>query len=81
MMCHVTERFTISLPDELAGDVRRRARKAKRPVSHVIADALRAQETADLRERMREGYRTVADESRAFSEAALPIAMETWPED
>jgi predicted transcriptional regulator len=77
----MTERLTISLPDDVAENVRKRARKSKKPVSRVIADALRQQERAELEERMREGYRAVAEENRRLAEEALPAILEVLPDD
>jgi len=73
--------MTISLPDEIADDVRRRARKRRSSVSGVIADALRKNAEEEIRERMREGYRAMADEDRRLAEEALPAIREILPDD
>jgi predicted transcriptional regulator len=80
-MCDVTERFTISLPNDIAGDVRRRAHRTNRPVSHVIADALRAQERAELQARLEQDYQDAAEESYRLAEEALPAVREVLPDD
>lgn len=77
----VAERMTISLPAKTAKRMRDKARKTGKPLSRVIADELEEREEARVRELMIEGYRASAEETRKFAEEALPVALETWPED
>ena len=76
-----TERLSITLPKQMAKSVREEARKTRRPVSRVIADALKERDEAHQRELMIRGYKEAAEENRRFAEEALPLALETWPED
>jgi len=76
-----TQRITITLPDRVASRLRQEARKRKKPVSHVISEALEAQEAERIRELMVEGYKEFAALNKELAEEWWPIAAETWPDD
>ncbi len=76
-----TERITVTLPSEIAERLRREGKEQRKPVSRLVAEALAAQEEQRIRQRMIEGYKAVAAENLKFAEEALPLALETWPDD
>ena len=76
-----TQRITITLPDRLAAELRKRARAARKPVSRLVAEALREQEEARIRELMIRGYIESRDESKRLAEEWLPLSTENWPEE
>ncbi|MEK7248610.1 MAG: hypothetical protein AAB092_09095 [Chloroflexota bacterium] len=76
-----SERITITLTERLAKRVRQEARKTKRPVSQVIAGAIKAQEDAEIRERMIQGYKECSEENVRLAEEFFPIVGETLPDD
>ncbi len=76
-----SERITITLPERLAKRVRQQAKKTKRPVSKVIADAIQAEEAAVRRQLLIEGYIATRDENRRIAEEFWPIAGETLPDE
>jgi predicted transcriptional regulator len=71
-----SERITITLPERLAKRVRQEARKTRRPVSRVIADAIKAQEDAEIRERMIQGYKECSEENVRLAEEGMPLFAE-----
>lgn len=71
-----SERITITLPERLAKRVRQQAKKTRRPVSRVIADAIRAEEEAELRERLIQGYKECSEENVRLAEEGLPLFIE-----
>ncbi len=76
-----SERITITLPERLAKRVRQQARKTGRPVSGVIADALRREEEESERQKLIQGYIASREENRKIAEEFWPIAAETLPDD
>jgi metal-responsive CopG/Arc/MetJ family transcriptional regulator len=77
-----SERFTITLPGDLSARVRKRARDERKPVSRVIADALRRAEEEEIRRRMIEGYKAAAldEETRRVTAEFEALDAEDWPE-
>ncbi len=76
-----TQRITVTLPSRLAELVRKEAKRSKRPVSRVIAEAVAKQEEDAIRQRMIEGYKEFAALNKELAEEFWPIAGETWPDD
>jgi predicted transcriptional regulator len=76
-----TQRFTITLPDDVGKLVRKKARDQKKPVSRVIAEAIEASERERVRQMAIEGYITTREESRRIAEEWWPIAGEGLPDD
>jgi hypothetical protein len=76
-----SDRFTITIPKEMASRVRKRARKERKPISRVIADDLEIAERARMREEMVEGARASSALNKQIAEEFWPIAGETWPVD
>lgn len=81
MLTMGTQRFTITVPEDVGKSVRKQAREQKKPVSRVFTEAVQAQERERIRQRMIEGYIAMRDESRRIAEEWWPIAGETWPSD
>jgi predicted transcriptional regulator len=76
-----SDRMSITLPHDLANRIRSKAKAAKRPVSRIIAEELRKAEEEEIRQRMIEGYKAMAEENRKLAEEFLPLAAEVWPDD
>lgn len=76
-----TQRITITLPARLAQEVRKEARKGKRSVSSVVAEALAKREEERIRQLMIEGYKAMAEENERMAEEFLPAAAEALPDD
>jgi predicted transcriptional regulator len=76
-----TERITVTLPSETIARIKKEARRRKRPVSRLIAEALEERNRQQIRERMIVGYKATREENLRFAEEALPLALETWPSD
>jgi hypothetical protein len=76
-----SDRFTITVPEEIAKRVRKRAREERKPVSQVIADDLRTAERERIRQRMIEGYKAMAEENERLAEEWFEISAETWPDE
>ena len=81
-----TQRLTITLPNPLAEAVRTQAKKSKRPISSIIAEALALQEKERIKQLMIEGYKEFAELNRQLAQEFWPIAGETlpdesWPDD
>ncbi|MDP2948647.1 MAG: ribbon-helix-helix protein, CopG family [Chloroflexota bacterium] len=75
------ERITITLPKEMAEDIRKAAAARRESVSKFVAQALIAARQMDLRSWMIEGYQEMAEENHRLAEESLAIAQETWPRD
>jgi hypothetical protein len=81
-----TQRITISLPAGMIERVKSEAKRSKRPVSRIVADALARQEEEEVRLRMIEGYREISVLNKQLAEEFWPIVgetlpAETWPDD
>jgi predicted transcriptional regulator len=76
-----TQRFTITLPDDVGKLVRKKARDQKKPVSRVIAEAIEASERERIRQEMIRGYKESAALNKQLAEEWMPISLETWPDD
>lgn len=76
-----TQRFTITLPEDIGERIQKRAREQKKPVSRVIAEDLDAAERERIRQRMIEGYIATREENRRVAEEWWPIAGEGLPDD
>jgi hypothetical protein len=70
------KRMTITLPERLAKCVQDEARRSGRPVSRVIADAIKAQEDANLRELMIQGYKESSKLNKELAEEGMPLFRE-----
>ncbi|MEX0799832.1 MAG: ribbon-helix-helix protein, CopG family [Dehalococcoidia bacterium] len=77
----MSKRLTVTLPDELAAELREEAARTGDPVSRLVARAIADRKRQRLRELMAEGYRAWADEDERLAEEAIPVALETWPDD
>lgn len=77
----VSERITVTLPNQLARQLRKRAQEQHRPISQLVADALQRQEDERYRELMLEGYREWSTLNRELAEDALPANQEVLPPD
>ncbi len=77
----MTQRITISLPDRLAAELRKRARETRKPVSRLVAEAVKEQEEARIREAMIRGYIESREENKRIAEEFWPVAGETLPDD
>jgi hypothetical protein len=80
-MAMSTQRLSITLPTEMAQNLRREARKRRRPISRLVADAVRAQDRARIEQLMVEGYREAAALNKQLAEEALPAIREVLPPD
>ncbi len=69
-------KVTVSLDRTLVQEIDRAARASGRPRSRVIEEALRAWRRRRLEAELREGYRALAEETRAGAEGWLPAASE-----
>jgi hypothetical protein len=73
-------RITISLDLEIAGKLRQYAAEDGVPASRYVARLVEQ----DLRRRdievAKQGYRETGPDTLEFAEAALPLALEVWPE-
>jgi predicted transcriptional regulator len=69
------KRMTITLPERLAKCVQDEARRSGRPVSRVIADAIKAQEDANLRELI-QGYKESSKLNKELAEEGMPLFRE-----
>ncbi len=81
-----TQRITITLPNPIAETVRTQAKRSKRPISSIIAEALVNQEEERMERLMIEGYKEFAELNLQLAEEFWPIAGETlpdesWPDD
>jgi metal-responsive CopG/Arc/MetJ family transcriptional regulator len=65
------ERITITLPARVAKRVRDKAKKTGTPVSQIIAEALKEQEDALLREQLIKGYREMAKLNKELAEEGI----------
>ena len=77
----MSKRVTVTLPDELAAGLKEEAARTGAPVSRLVARAIAERSRRRLRQLMAEGYRAWADEDERLAEEAMPIALETWPDD
>ena len=77
----MSKRLTITLPDNLAADLRREAATTRKPVSRIIAQAVITRKEQITRQLMAKGYREMAAEGRKMAEESLTAALETWPND
>jgi predicted transcriptional regulator len=77
----MSKRITVTLPDELADRVRKKARQTGRPVSGILAEALRKSERDEFNARLAEQYRAAAEEAKAVAEEWWPLVEESWPDD
>lgn len=76
-----TQRITVTLPDRIAERLRRESRETGKPVSRLVAEALREQEEEEIRQKMIEGYKAMSEENRRFAEEALPLFREVLDDD
>lgn len=72
------ERISLSLPKELAIDLRTRAKKQRRTRSAVVTDLLLQAKRAEESCLMEEGYRYYAEELAQVAREAMPLAAEVW---
>ena len=77
----VTQRITITLPDGLARELRRKAKRTKKPVSRLVKEAIEQQHLEEIRQRMIEGYKAMAEENLRLAEEWLPLTVEVLPDD
>jgi hypothetical protein len=73
-------KLNISLDEGIVRAMRHRAAELHKPASRYLADLIQADVRRRQDELAAEGYRLLSEETRAFAEAALPLAAETWPE-
>lgn len=76
-----SERITVTLPSDLAKQLKAESERTGTPVSQLVAEALRRKEAEALRERMKEGYTALAEENKRIAEEWLPVTAEVWPDD
>ena len=67
-------KLSISLPPDLAADLRLRAERAGRPVSHLIADAVERMLIEEEQTRLDAALAADADENLGWSRATAPDA-------
>jgi hypothetical protein len=72
-------KLNVSFEMEVAKKLKRRAGERKMPTSRYLAELIEADDKAALDALAEEGYRLYSQEGLEFAEAALPIALETWP--
>ncbi|HLB26173.1 MAG TPA: ribbon-helix-helix protein, CopG family [Dehalococcoidia bacterium] len=77
----MSKRLTITLPDDLAADLRHEAAATRKPVSRIVAQAIVTRKEQFTRQLMAKGYREMAAEGRKMAEESLTAALETWPGD
>jgi hypothetical protein len=77
----MTQRLTITLPDDLARSIRDRAKEAHRPVSQVVVDALREADETAHQQRLAKAYQSISAEARERAEEWLPAVADNWPSD
>lgn len=63
-------------PSGLADDIRKEAKRQRRTVSSLVAEALAESEKDRIRQRMIEGYREMADENERLAEDWLSVSLE-----
>ena len=76
-----TQRLTISLPSDVVERVRREAKRDRRPVSKIVAEALAKLDEEAIRQRMIEGYIATREEGERLAEEWLPLGFEALPDD
>ena len=75
-----TVKLNISLDDEVADQLRRRAAESNQPASRYLAGLIRDDVRRHRDELAVEGYRHLARDTADFARAAESFATETWPE-
>jgi len=76
-----TQRITITVPAHIAERLRKEAKRRRRPVSRLVAEALEQQEQERIRQLMIEGYKAMSEENLRLAEEAWPAVIESWPRD
>lgn len=75
-----TVKLNISLEESVLGLLRDRAAELQVPASRYLAELIRADARRRQDELAAEGYRALSADTAEWAEAALPLALETWPE-
>jgi predicted transcriptional regulator len=70
-------KLTVSIDRAVAKRLDDLVKARKRARSALVEEAIRDWEQAQLHARLKEGYLAMAEEDRAFAEAALPLFRET----
>jgi hypothetical protein len=71
---------TFRLPQWVLDFLESRAEERRASKTEIVVEAVACLRDRELEALMREGYREMAEESRATAEASLPTAAETLPE-
>ena len=78
-----TKRITVTLSEEMAEQVRQRAKRTGLPVSQVVARAIESEERRRTDEELAEQYKAAAKEAETRNVARDVQALDAtdWPED
>jgi metal-responsive CopG/Arc/MetJ family transcriptional regulator len=69
-------KVTLSLDEDLIETLNTVSRQSKKPRSRVVQEALRLWRKKELQEKLAEGYRAMAEETRASAESGLAAFRE-----
>jgi hypothetical protein len=72
-------KLNVSLESEVAKKLKRRATEKSLPTSRYLAELIEADDKAAQDALAEVGYRLLSQDGVEFAEAALPLALETWP--
>jgi hypothetical protein len=72
-------KLNISLDEDVVRVLRHRAAQVHKPASRYLAQLIREDARRHQDELAAEGYRLLSGDTASFAEAALPVAVETWP--
>jgi len=73
-------KLNVSLDEQVAATLRRRATELNKPASRYLADLILEDARRSQDELAEEGYRLLSEDTGRFAEAALPLARDIWPE-
>lgn len=73
-------KLNISLDQEVASLLRRRASEVGKPLSQYLGQLIVESELRRQQALAEEGYQLLANESLKFAESALGLAGEVWPD-